>query len=101
MKISKIMHRDVQIIGSEESLRNAAAMMKRLDAGVLPVSANDKLVGMITDRDIAIRGIAEGKGPDARVRDVMSTSSNIASRTRKLPTWWRIWRKCRCDVSRS
>jgi CBS domain-containing protein len=72
MKISKIMHRDVQIIGSEESLRNAAAMMKRLDAGVLPVSANDKLVGMITDRDIAIRGIAEGKGPDARVRDVMS-----------------------------
>jgi CBS domain-containing protein len=72
MKISKIMHRDVQIIGPEESLRNAAAMMKRLDAGVLPVSANDKLVGMITDRDIAIRGIAEGKGPDARVRDVMS-----------------------------
>jgi CBS domain-containing protein len=72
MKISKIMHRDVQIIGSEESLRNAAAMMKRLDAVVLPVSANDKLVGMITDRDIAIRGIAEGKGPDARVRDVMS-----------------------------
>jgi predicted transcriptional regulator len=66
------MHRDVQIIGPEESLRNAAAMMKRLDAVVLPVSANDKLVGMITDRDIAIRGIAEGKGPDARVRNVMS-----------------------------
>jgi CBS domain-containing protein len=62
----------VQIIGSEESLRNAAAMMKRLDAGVLPVSAHDKLVGMITDRDIAIRGIAEGKGPDAKVHDVMS-----------------------------
>jgi CBS domain-containing protein len=51
-----------KIIGSEESLRNAAAMMKRLDAGVLPVSANDKLVGMITDRDIALRGIAGRKG---------------------------------------
>jgi CBS domain-containing protein len=72
MKISKIMHHDVQIIGPEESLRNAAATMKKLDAGVLPVGEHDKLVGMITDRDIAIRGIAEGKGPDAKVRDVMS-----------------------------
>ena len=47
-------------------------MMKKLDAGVLPVSEHDKLIGMITDRDIAIRGIAEGKGPDATVQDVMS-----------------------------
>jgi CBS domain-containing protein len=72
MKMGKIMHRDVQITGPKESLQNAAAMMKRLDAGVLPVGEHDKLVGMITDRDIAIRGIAEGKGPDAKVHDVMS-----------------------------
>ena len=72
MRIGKVMHRDVQIIGPKESLRNAAAMMKKLDAGVLPVGEHDKLVGMITDRDIAIRGIAEGKGPDATVQDVMS-----------------------------
>ena len=72
MKIGKIMHHDVQVIGPEESLQNAAAMMKRLGAGVLPVGEHDKLVGMITDRDIAIRGIAEGKGPDAKVHDVMS-----------------------------
>jgi CBS domain-containing protein len=72
MRISKVMHRDVQIIGPKESLRNAAEMMKKLDAGVLPVSEHDKLIGMITDRDIAIRGIAEGKGPDATVQDVMS-----------------------------
>jgi len=70
--MGKIMHRDVQITGPKESLQNAAAMMKRLDAGVLPVGEHDKLVGMITDRDIAIRGIAEGKGPDAKVHDVMS-----------------------------
>lgn len=38
----------------------------------MPVGENDRLVGMITDRDIAIRGIATGKGPDAKVRDVMS-----------------------------
>jgi len=72
MKIGKVMHRDVQIIDPKESLRNAAAMMKKLDAGVLLVGEHDRLVGMITDRDIAIRGIAEGKGPDATVQDVMS-----------------------------
>src|SRR5215467_14115569 len=72
MRIGKVMHRDVQIIGPEESLRNAAAMMKKLDAGVLPVGEHDKLVGMITDRDIALRGTGEGKGPDAKVREVMS-----------------------------
>ena len=47
-------------------------MMAEIDAGVLPVGENDRLVGMITDRDIAIRGVAEGCSPDARVRDVMS-----------------------------
>jgi CBS domain-containing protein len=71
-EVDKVMHRDVEIIGPKESLRNAAAMMKKLDAGVLPVDEHDKLVGMITDRDIAIRGIAEGRGPDATVREVMS-----------------------------
>src|SRR5438094_10547640 len=46
--------------------------MKRIDAGLLPVTDNDKVVGMITDRDIAIRGMAEGKGPDTKVRNAMS-----------------------------
>jgi CBS domain-containing protein len=46
--------------------------MASLDAGVLPVGEKDRLIGMITDRDIAIRGIAQGKGPDAKVRDVMT-----------------------------
>ena len=72
MKVGNIMHRDVQIIGPDQTLRDAAVTMRRLDAGVLPVGEHDKLVGMITDRDIAIRGMAEGKGPDAKVRDVMS-----------------------------
>ncbi|TGS81019.1 CBS domain-containing protein, partial [Mesorhizobium sp. M2D.F.Ca.ET.178.01.1.1] len=44
----------------------------KLDAGVMPVGENDRLVGMITDRDMVIRGIALGKGPDTKVRDVMS-----------------------------
>jgi len=72
MQIDKIMHRNVKIIGPDETLRDAATAMKKLDVGALPVGEDDKLVGMITDRDIAIRGIAEGKGPDTKAREVMS-----------------------------
>src|SRR6476620_986582 len=72
MKIANVMSRDVQLIKSGDTIRSAAALMKKIDAGLLPVTENDKLVGMITDRDIAIRGVAEGKGPDAKVRDAMS-----------------------------
>ncbi|CCM77920.1 CBS domain-containing protein [Rhizobium mesoamericanum] len=73
MKVSDCMTTDVQITDPEQTLQDVALMMGRLDAGVLPVAENDRLVGMITDRDIAIRGVGEGKGPNARVRDVMST----------------------------
>jgi CBS domain-containing protein len=72
MKISSVMSRDVQVCAPDASLRDAAALMKKIDTGVLPVAEKDRLVGMITDRDIAIRGIADGKGPDAKVRDTMS-----------------------------
>ena len=72
MKISGVMSRDVQLVNPDDTLRGAAALMKKIDAGLLPVAENDKLVGMLTDRDIAIRGVAEGKGPDAKVRDAMS-----------------------------
>jgi CBS domain-containing protein len=73
MKVSNCMTQSVRIASPDETLRDAANAMAKLDAGALPVSENDRLVGMITDRDIAIRGIAAGKGPDTRIRDVMST----------------------------
>jgi len=53
-------------------LKMAACRMSELDVGILPVTENDRLVGIITDRDIAIRGIAEGLGPSAKVREVMT-----------------------------
>ena len=73
MKVSNCMTKNVKIADPNQTIRDAALAMGRLDAGVLPVGENDRLVGMITDRDIAIRGVAEGKGPDAKIRDVMST----------------------------
>jgi CBS domain-containing protein len=73
VKASEIMTRDVCLASPGQSLREVAAEMEKHDVGVLPVGDNDRLVGMITDRDIAIRGISHGLGPDARVREVMST----------------------------
>jgi CBS domain-containing protein len=72
MKIREAMTPDVRVASPEQTIQQAARIMADLDAGVLPVGENDRLVGMITDRDIAIRAIAEGKGPDAKVRDVMT-----------------------------
>ena len=72
MKISECMTRDVELASPEMSLREAARLMGACDAGALPVGENDRLVGMLTDRDIAIRGMAEGKGPETKVRDAMS-----------------------------
>src|SRR5437763_14291112 len=72
MKIGNVMSRDVQLIKPDAPIRSAAALMKKIDAGLLPVTENDKLVGMIADRDIAVRAVAEGKGPDTKVRDAMT-----------------------------
>src|SRR5438128_1080648 len=72
MKVSEAMSTDVRVANPEETIQQAAHTMASLDAGVLPVGEKDHLIGMITDRDIAIRGIAQGKGPNAKVRDVMT-----------------------------
>jgi CBS domain-containing protein len=72
MKIRDCMTRQVCIIGPDETLADAARTMAEADIGILPVREGDRLVGMITDRDIAIRGVAAGNGPDTPVRDVMT-----------------------------
>ena len=72
MKVSDAMTSDVKLANPEETIQQAAKTMATLDAGVLPVGDNGQLVGMVTDRDIAIRGVALGKGPDTKVREVMT-----------------------------
>ena len=72
MNVSDAMTRDVQIANPDQTIQEAAKLMASIDAGALPVGDKDRLVGMITDRDIAIRAVADGKGPDTKVRDVMS-----------------------------
>jgi CBS domain-containing protein len=72
MKVSEVMTRDVQTIRPDQTVREAAGFMLRADAGAIPVAVGDRLLGMITDRDIAVRGVAEGHGPDTPVRELMT-----------------------------
>ena len=72
MRVNECMSREVQVATPDETLQEAAKTMADIDAGFLPVSDGARLVGIITDRDIAVRGVAKGVQPDARVREVMS-----------------------------
>ena len=72
MRVSEAMTRDVRLCTPGQTIREVAQTMAEIDAGSMPVGENDRLIGMITDRDIAIRAVAAGKGPDTPVREVMS-----------------------------
>ena len=72
MKVSEVMTRQVEVAGPDDTLQQAASRMAELDTGVLPVGENDRLVGMLTDRDIAIHAVAQGKGPETKVREAMT-----------------------------
>lgn len=72
MQVSDVMTPAVHYVHPEQTLREIAIFMADLDVGALPVGEKGRLVGMITDRDIVIRGLAEGRDADAKVRDVMT-----------------------------
>lgn len=73
MKVSDVMTREIETVGPDQTAREAAGFMLSADTGSIPVCEDDKVIGMITDRDIAVRGVATGKGPDCSVRDLMSS----------------------------
>jgi CBS domain-containing protein len=79
-KIADIMSTDVQTLQPQESLRRAAQCMRTLDVGALPVCDGERLLGMLTDRDITVRAIADGLNPDqACVSDIMSPDVECCS----------------------
>lgn len=72
--VSEVMTRNVQFISPHESLQRAAQMMDELNVGALPVCDGERLIGMVTDRDITVRATAAGRAPgEAHVDEVMST----------------------------
>jgi CBS domain-containing protein len=72
MQIKDIMTRDVCVVDPKQSIGDAAKRMVDLDVGLLPVGENDRLVGMISDRDIALRAVAKGKGVETKVSEIMT-----------------------------
>ena len=72
MKIREAMTSEVRTVGLESTIREAARLMAETDVGALPVAAGDRLAGMVTDRDLAVRAIAIGKGPETTVGEVMT-----------------------------
>jgi len=73
MKIKEIMTTDVEYVWPDDTLQEAALKMRDLDVGPMPVCDRDRIAGMLTDRDIAVRAVAEGRDPrSTRVRDAMT-----------------------------
>jgi CBS domain-containing protein len=72
MKVSEVMTREVQTVQPDQPVQEAANFMLSADAGSIPVTEGERLIGMITDRDIAVRGVAKGFGPDTPVRELMT-----------------------------
>jgi CBS domain-containing protein len=95
MKISEVMTRDVEIASPEDTIHTAARMMADTGAGALPIGENDRLVGMVTDRDITIRAVAEGRSPDeCKLREVMTAEvryifedEDVAEAAHKMAEW--------------
>jgi CBS domain-containing protein len=95
MQIREIMTPDVEVIRPDDTLRTAAKMMADYDVGALPIGENDRLVGMITDRDITVRGVAQGRDPEkTTVREAMSgrvlycfEDDDVAEVARKMGDW--------------
>ena len=72
-KLSDIMTKDVRFCIAEDNIYEAAVKMKSLDVGAIPVCSNDQLIGIITDRDIVVRAVAEKRPNSTQITEIMST----------------------------
>lgn len=74
MKIRDIMTKDIATLRSDDTIERAARLMKQYNVGSIPVCTDDKVIGIITDRDIAVRSVAPGQVSNQRVSDIMTTN---------------------------
>lgn len=72
MLVKDVMHRNVEWVGPDLTIREAAQLMRDMQIGCLPIGENDRVIGMVTDRDICCRAVAEGRDPSTPIREVMS-----------------------------
>lgn len=71
-QLKDLMSRDVKVVGPDMTIKEASRMMREGNFGMLPVEEKDRMIGAISDRDIAIRAVAEGRGSDTKVREIMT-----------------------------
>lgn len=71
-QLKDVMSHDVKVVFPDATIKDAARQMRDGDFGLMPVGENDRMIGTISDRDITIRAVADGRSPDTKVRDVMS-----------------------------
>jgi CBS domain-containing protein len=77
MIVREIMHKQAKVINFAQTVEEAARLMEKEDCGSIPIEKDDKMIGMLTDRDIAIRVVAKGKDPHkTKVQEVMSEGIN-------------------------
>ena len=72
MQIKEVMSPKPEILAADATIREAAIEMRDLASGAMPIYKEDKLIGVVTDRDITVRGIAEGRSPDDKVKDILT-----------------------------
>ena len=97
MNVRDIMTNDVIVASPEDDLQRAAQLMESNDFGILPVGENDRLVGMLTDRDIAIRAVARGLGAELQGARGHDQRRQVRLRRRSDREARRAaWRSCRC-----
>lgn len=84
--VTDVMTRNVRTLSPSSSIADAAMAMEELDVGVIPVCEGDKLLGLVTDRDIVVRAVAQGLGGDTPLSKVMSTDIRSARADDDLDT---------------
>lgn len=79
MKVREIMTKDIASLKSDDSIERAAQLMKQYDVGCIPVCTQDKVIGVVTDRDIAVRNVASGQENSRKVCDIMTKDLVVGS----------------------
>jgi CBS domain-containing protein len=95
MKVSEIMTRNVATCSPNDTLGNAAKLMLEKDAGFIPIceQGGNKIIGVVTDRDLACRGLAKGKGPDANLQEVFTKSCHCVKEDDDVEAAQRVMRE--------
>lgn len=82
MKVKEIMTKDVATLNGDDTIETAAQLMKQHNVGSIPVCSGENVIGIITDRDIALRAVAEGQNTKHQtVRDIMSSAPALGNPT--------------------